>query len=112
MSLLRTTAAEIIQSLQSKKVSSVEVTTEYLDHIQAHDGKIQAFLHVDRAAALAAAKAIDDRRAAGKTIGKLAGLPVAIKDVICTQGVWGGGSVGLACAIPGRVGGLARLMAD
>jgi aspartyl-tRNA(Asn)/glutamyl-tRNA(Gln) amidotransferase subunit A len=91
MSLLNATAAEfaaeLIQSLRAGKVSSVDLTTAYLDQIQAHDGQIQAFLHVDRAAALATAKAIDDKRAAGKTLGRLAGLPVAIKDVICTQGV-------------------------
>jgi aspartyl-tRNA(Asn)/glutamyl-tRNA(Gln) amidotransferase subunit A len=87
MSLLRSTAAELVQSLQSKKVSSVEVTTAYLDQIQQHDGQIQAFLQVDRDAALASAKAIDDKRAAGKPVGLLAGLPVAIKDVLCTQGV-------------------------
>jgi aspartyl-tRNA(Asn)/glutamyl-tRNA(Gln) amidotransferase subunit A len=87
MSLLQSTAADLISSLRTGQVSSVELTTAYLDQIQSHDGQIQAFLHVDREAALAAAKAIDDKRAAGKTLGKLAGLPVAIKDVICTQGV-------------------------
>ena len=87
MSLLKPTAAELIDFLRAKKVSSVELTTAYLDQIKSHDDKIQAFLHVDRDAALAAAKAIDDKRAAGKTLGRLAGLPVAIKDVICTQGV-------------------------
>src|SRR5690606_30496805 len=87
MSLLKATAAELIDSLRSKKISSVELTTAYLDQIKSHDDKIQAFLHVDRGAALAAAKAIDDKRAAGKALGLLAGLPVAIKDVICTQGV-------------------------
>ncbi|QDU27806.1 Glutamyl-tRNA(Gln) amidotransferase subunit A [Anatilimnocola aggregata] len=87
MSLLRSTAAELIQSLQTKKVSSVELTTTYLDQIKQQDARIQAFLHVDREAALKSAKAIDDKRAAGKEVGKLAGLPVAIKDVLCTQGV-------------------------
>src|SRR5439155_3914929 len=52
-----------------------------------HDGKVKAFLLVDPEAALARAKEIDDRRAAGKPVGKLGGLPVAIKDVVCTQGV-------------------------
>src|SRR5205085_11194040 len=59
----------------------------YLDQIQKHDAKIKAFLLVDPNAALARAKEIDDRRAAGKAVGKLGGLPVAIKDVICMQGV-------------------------
>src|SRR5439155_20840153 len=51
------------------------------------DSQIKAFLLVDPDTALARAKQIDDRRAAGQPVGKLGGLPVAIKDVICTQGV-------------------------
>src|SRR6478752_7020311 len=54
MSLLQATAAELISSLRSGKVSSVEVTTAYLDQIGAQDAKVKAFLHVDRDAALAA----------------------------------------------------------
>jgi aspartyl-tRNA(Asn)/glutamyl-tRNA(Gln) amidotransferase subunit A len=87
MSLLSATAAELLNSLRTGKVSSVELTTAFLDQIAAQDGKIRAFLHVDRDAALKSAKAIDDKRAAGKEVGLLAGLPVAIKDVLCTQGV-------------------------
>ena len=86
-SILTSTAAELIESLRAGKVSSVELTTAYLDQIKAHDSQIKAFLHVDRDAALTTAKVIDDKRAAGKPVGKLAGLPVAIKDVICTEGV-------------------------
>jgi aspartyl-tRNA(Asn)/glutamyl-tRNA(Gln) amidotransferase subunit A len=80
-------AADLLRDLESRQVSSVELTQAYLDQIQKHDGQIKAFLLVDPDAALARAKEIDDRRAAGKPVGKLAGLPVAIKDVICTQGV-------------------------
>jgi aspartyl-tRNA(Asn)/glutamyl-tRNA(Gln) amidotransferase subunit A len=87
MSLISRSAAELIGELNARKVSSVELTRAYLDRIQAHDGKIKAFLLVDPDAALARAKEIDDRRAAGKPVGRLGGLPVAIKDVICTQGV-------------------------
>src|SRR5256885_8428589 len=79
-------AAELLRELESHKISSVELTRAYLEQIQKHDSKIKAFLHVDPAAVLARAKEIDDRRAAGKPVGKLGGLPVAIKDVICTKG--------------------------
>src|SRR4051794_19340533 len=87
MSVTDRTAAELLSALQARRVSSVELTRAYLDQIQKYDAKIKAFLLVDPDAALARAKEIDDRRAAGKPIGKLGGLPVAIKDVICTQGV-------------------------
>src|SRR5688572_5983250 len=80
-------AADLLRDLEACKVSSTELTRAYLDQIQKHDGQIKAFLLVDPDAALARAKEIDDRRAAGKPVGKLAGLPVAIKDVICTHGV-------------------------
>ena len=57
-----------------------------MDRIERHDGAVRAFLRVDPAAALAQAEEIDRRRKAGKPLGPLAGLPVAVKDVLCTQG--------------------------
>src|SRR5688500_10054966 len=87
MSLMDRSAAQLLEDLDARKVSSVELTRGYLDRIKQHDDKVKAFLLVDPDAALARAKEIDDRRAAGKPVGKLGGLPVAIKDVICTQGV-------------------------
>ena len=86
MSILSRTAADLLRDLAAGKVSSVELTKAYLDQIAAHDGTIKAFLHVDPDRALAQAKAIDDKRGRGEAVGKLAGLPVAIKDVICTKG--------------------------
>ncbi len=86
MPIFHRTASELVSDLSSRKVSSVELTRAYLDQIATYDNKIKAFLHVDPGAALARAKEIDDRRAAGQPVGKLGGLPVAIKDVICTKG--------------------------
>jgi len=68
------------------EVSSVEVTSAYLDRIAAFDEKVGAFVHVDRDAALRQAEAVDQRRREGEPLGKLAGLPVALKDVLCTRG--------------------------
>src|SRR6185312_15612886 len=76
-----------LRDLEARKISSVDLTRAYLEQIQKHDAKIKAFLLVDPDAALAGAKEVDERRAAGKAVGKLGGLPVAIKDVVCTQGV-------------------------
>src|SRR5688572_10744865 len=87
MSLTDRSAAELLSALNAGKVSSVELTRAYLERIEKLDGKIKAFLLVDPDAALARAKEIDARRAAGQPVGKVGGLPVAIKDVICTQGV-------------------------
>lgn len=86
MSILQQTAVSLLADLQAKKVSSRELTAAYLDQIAKHDKTIGAFLNVDPDAALAKAKEIDERRAKGQSVGLLGGLPVAIKDVLCTQG--------------------------
>jgi aspartyl-tRNA(Asn)/glutamyl-tRNA(Gln) amidotransferase subunit A len=86
MPLIDLTAAELLSKLHAGEISSVELTQAYLDRIAAVDGKVKAFLRVDPAAALARAREIDGRRKAGKPLGRLAGLPVAIKDLLCTKG--------------------------
>ena len=85
MSLTDSTAVELLSKLQSGEVASVALTEAYLDEIERHDGTLQAFLRVDRQAALAAAAAVDEKRSAGKPLGRLAGLPVAVKDVLATE---------------------------
>ena len=86
MSLLEQSATQLRKALDSRQVSSREVAQAFLDQIAKADGRIEAFLSVDPDRSLARAKEIDDRCAAGKPVGLLAGLPVAIKDVICTKG--------------------------
>ncbi|HWH26853.1 MAG TPA: Asp-tRNA(Asn)/Glu-tRNA(Gln) amidotransferase subunit GatA [Pseudolysinimonas sp.] len=81
--LTRIDASALAELLSSGAVSSVEATQAHLDRIAAVEGDIHAFLHVN-AEALDAAAAIDARRAAGETLPALAGVPVAIKDVLCT----------------------------
>nr|WP_255558922.1 Asp-tRNA(Asn)/Glu-tRNA(Gln) amidotransferase subunit GatA [Salinibacterium sp. M195] len=81
--LTRISASDLASKLSSGEVSSVEATQAHLDRIAAVDGKVNAFLHVSTDA-LANAKRIDERRAAGESLGELAGVPVAVKDVLCT----------------------------
>ena len=81
--LTRMSAATLSKKLQAGEVSSVEVTQAHLDRIAAVDGDVHAFLHVS-SAALDTAKAVDAKRAAGEKLGPLAGVPIAIKDVLCT----------------------------
>jgi len=83
MSLVERSAVELLGLLADGTASSAEVTREHLDRIEADDAKIGAFLRVDAEAALARAADVDQRRQAGKPLGKLAGLPVAVKDVLC-----------------------------
>lgn len=72
--------------LRDGSLSSRQLTESSLNHIRQHDGRIQSFLHYDAEAAIQQAEAIDAKRAAGQPVGLLAGLPVAIKDVICESG--------------------------
>ena len=86
MSLIDLTAAELLSELNAGRVASAEVTRAFLDQIDRVDGQVRAFLQVDRQGALEQAEQIDRRRKAGQAVGRLGGLPVAIKDVLCTRG--------------------------
>ena len=81
--LTRLTAAALSDLLVSREVSSVDVTRAHLDRIAAVDGAVHAFLHIN-ANALDTAAAIDALRSEGAPLGPLAGIPIAIKDVLCT----------------------------
>ncbi|MFD6754809.1 Asp-tRNA(Asn)/Glu-tRNA(Gln) amidotransferase subunit GatA [Micromonospora gifhornensis] len=85
--LTKLSAVEIAGLVASGQTSAVEVTQAHLDRIAAVDGRINAFLHVDSEGALAAAREVDAQRAAGAQLGPLAGVPVAVKDVLTTRGV-------------------------
>jgi aspartyl-tRNA(Asn)/glutamyl-tRNA(Gln) amidotransferase subunit A len=86
MSVLRSSATELLAQLNAGQVSAVELAKAYLDQIARHDGQVKAFLRVDPPAVLARAAEIDKRRSEKKPLGRLAGLPVAIKDLLCTKG--------------------------
>ncbi len=85
--LTRRTAADLGEAIASGQTSAVEVTAAHLDRIAAVDTDVHAFLHVDAEGALAAARAVDDRRASGERLGPLAGVPIAVKDVVTTLGL-------------------------
>ncbi|HEY5223292.1 MAG TPA: Asp-tRNA(Asn)/Glu-tRNA(Gln) amidotransferase subunit GatA [Microbacteriaceae bacterium] len=82
--LIRLTAVALAEKLAAREVSSVEATRAHLDRIAAVDTDVHAFLHIAADAALATAQRIDERRAAGEKLGPLAGVPIAIKDVLAT----------------------------
>ena len=84
--LITLSAAELSSKLAAGEVSSVEATQAHLDRIAAVDGDVHAFLHVSSDALDAAAR-VDERRASGEALGELAGVPIAIKDVLCTIGM-------------------------
>ncbi len=81
-------AAELGRLIAAGEVSAVEVTQAHLDRIAAVDSAVHAFLYVDAEGALEQARAVDAARAAGQApASPLAGVPVAVKDVIVTKGI-------------------------
>lgn len=83
---LKKSALELADMLAAGELTSVELTQACLDRIQAHDDRINAFLFVDAEGALATARRVDEARARGEKLHRLAGVPIAVKDNIVTRG--------------------------
>jgi aspartyl-tRNA(Asn)/glutamyl-tRNA(Gln) amidotransferase subunit A len=78
---------ELHRQLIRKERSAVEITQEALDRIQELEPKLHSFLHVTSEHALEQARQVDAKIAAGEEIGLLAGIPIGIKDNMCTKGI-------------------------
>ena len=85
--LTRQNASVLARSIAEGEVSAEEVTQAHLDRIAGVDERVHAFLHVRGDDAIEAARAIDRKRAAGVELGPLAGVPLALKDVLTMKGV-------------------------
>ena len=85
--ITRLTSAELAQKLQAGDITSEQATQAHLDRIAAVDPTINAFVTVTAEDALATARDVDERRARGEQLHPLAGVPIAIKDVVVTDGV-------------------------
>ena len=86
-SLSDLSASEIARRVGSRALSAVEVATAHLDRIASTDGAVDAFLEVLAERALAAARRVDEAVASGRRDLPLAGVPVAVKDVLDIEGV-------------------------
>ena len=80
------TAADLAQQLADGTITSVQATQAHLDRIDAAEDQVHAFLHVNAEEALATAADIDARRDRGETLPDLAGVPIAVKDLVVTKG--------------------------
>lgn len=87
MSLIERTATELLALQSAKTASAAEISDAFLEAISRREPKVQAFLHVDEANVRAQASEIDAKRSRGDALGRLAGVPIAIKDVLCTRGI-------------------------
>src|SRR3954453_17081459 len=83
----RSTASGLLAQMNAGAVTAEEVTRAYLDRADRLEGKVKAFLHRDADSALGKAREVDARRRAGQPVGALAGVPIALKDVLCTRGI-------------------------
>ena len=87
MDILAYSAVELAQAIKAGETTAVEAMKAVLDRIDASEESIHAYVTIDREAALAKAEAVQKQIEAGELTGPLAGVPVAIKDNMCTEGV-------------------------
>ena len=86
MDLSTLSAGELVKQLSSGELTAKDCTESFLDRIKKHDDSLNSFVSTAESA-IATAESVDERRSAGKPLGPLAGLPVAVKDGICTAGI-------------------------
>jgi len=87
MSLIEKTVCELIALQTSGQASALEIANAFLASITEREPKVQAFMYVNEASVREQASAIDAKRSSGAKLGALAGVPIAIKDVLCTKGI-------------------------
>ena len=87
MEMTARTAEELHVLLSNKEISATELTQAFLARINAVDSDIKAFVSVTEEAALSQARKVDEKLAKGEKIGPLEGIPMALKDNLCTEGI-------------------------
>ncbi len=85
--ILRRTAADLAAAIRTGELTAVEVTETFLAQIDAVDDQVHAFLAVDGERALETARRVDAKREAGEPLGPLAGVPIAVKDLLSYVGL-------------------------
>lgn len=84
---MKMTIKEMVEKIKSKEMTSEELVKSYVNKILEKEPEVNAFLSLSCDEAIEKAKEIDTKIARGEKLGKLAGIPIAIKDNICTEGV-------------------------
>ncbi|MCD7773730.1 MAG: Asp-tRNA(Asn)/Glu-tRNA(Gln) amidotransferase subunit GatA [Ruminococcus sp.] len=85
MELYNLSGYELSKKLESKEISSKELTEAVFERIESVEGKVDAYVTLDKENALKKAAEVDEKRASGEKLSRLAGLPVGIKDNISTR---------------------------
>jgi len=87
MNYIKSNASVMAAALANGETTSVELTEQHFEQIEKVDGAVHAFLYLDREGALEQAHAIDARRSGGEELSPLAGVPLALKDVMTQKGI-------------------------
>ncbi len=87
MDILNKTAYQLVSLLEAKDISAEEITKIYLEKIYEKDKTINAYLTICQEEAIKKAKEIDLKRIRNEKLGSLAGVPIGIKDNICTKAI-------------------------
>ena len=87
MEITELTVHELIEKLEKKELTSTEITQSYVDRIKEKEPEVQAFVTTLEDEALKQAKEIDEKRASEQIKNDLAGIPIGIKDNMCTKGI-------------------------
>jgi len=87
MSFIYKTAVEMSEALSKKEVSAVELANQHYERIEEVDSDVHAFLYLDKEGALSQAADVDAKRASGQSLHPLAGVPLALKDVMTQKGI-------------------------
>lgn len=87
MSFIYKTAVEMSEALSKKEVSAVELANQHYERIEEIDSDVHAFLYLDKEGALSQAADVDAKRASGQSLHPLAGVPLALKDVMTQKGI-------------------------
>src|SRR5262249_50946475 len=86
MHLYERTASDLLAEMATGSLSAVDVVRAFIARSKSKEPHVQAFLRLDESSALAQAEVVDAKRKRGEKLGRLAGIPVAIKDNLCVRG--------------------------
>lgn len=87
MEIYQLTASEILKKIRNKELSPKEVVSSYLQRIEDVEPKVRAFITTTAEIALKMARDLEERMSKGEDVGILGGIPIAVKDNICTKGI-------------------------
>ena len=87
MEIVELTVHELKEKIKNKELTITQIVQAYIEEIEKKEKDVQAFVTIQKKEALEKAKELDEKILKGEDIGKLTGIPIGIKDNICTKGI-------------------------